>query len=48
MRPNRPSFEELVSQNKEQLLKDQQAMDKIDDIIDEKRMSLLDKKKMIN
>ncbi|WP_173916640.1 FbpB family small basic protein [Halobacillus sp. Marseille-Q1614] len=48
MRPNRPTFEELVSQNKEELLKDQQALDKIDDLIDKKRLNPKEKNRMIN
>ncbi|MCP3026301.1 FbpB family small basic protein [Halobacillus sp. A5] len=48
MRPNRISFEELVDQNKQELLNDQQALDKIDDHLDEKRVNHNDKNKMIN
>ncbi|MFG6149095.1 FbpB family small basic protein [Halobacillus sp. B23F22_1] len=48
MRPNRISFEELVDQNKQELLNDQQALDKIDDQLDEKRVKNTDKNEMIN
>ncbi|GGF12411.1 hypothetical protein GCM10010954_08900 [Halobacillus andaensis] len=48
MRPNRISFEELVDQNKQELLNDQQALDKIDDQLDEKRVKNTDKNQMIN
>ncbi|RWZ60785.1 FbpB family small basic protein [Halobacillus fulvus] len=36
MRPGRLSFEELVDQNKQELLKDEQAIEKIEKQIDEK------------
>ncbi|MFD2925321.1 FbpB family small basic protein [Halobacillus naozhouensis] len=48
MRPNRTSFEELVNQNKEQLMNDQQALEQIDKQIDEKRTKTTDKSKFVN
>ncbi|MCP3030632.1 FbpB family small basic protein [Halobacillus sp. A1] len=48
MRPNRISFEELVDQNKKQLLADQQALDKIDAQVDEKMLKNTDKNKTLN
>ncbi len=48
MRTNRISFEELVDQNKQKLLNDQQALDKIDEHLDEKRVNNSDQNKMIN
>ncbi|MFC7061387.1 FbpB family small basic protein [Halobacillus seohaensis] len=48
MRTNRISFEELVDQNKQKLLKDQQALDEIDDLLDEKRLKSTDENKSIN
>ncbi|MGP4075032.1 FbpB family small basic protein [Halobacillus sp. K22] len=42
MRTSRISFEELVAQNKQQLLKDQKAIDKIEELIDEKHVKKLE------
>lgn len=37
-RPRKRSFAELVSENKRQILKDQVAMDKIEDRLEKKRL----------
>ncbi|ASF39224.1 MULTISPECIES: FbpB family small basic protein [Halobacillus] len=42
MRMSRISFEELVAQNKQQLLEDQKAIDKIEELIDEKHTKKLE------
>ncbi|MGP4062233.1 FbpB family small basic protein [Halobacillus sp. H74] len=42
MRPNRISFEDLVDRNKQQLLQDQEAIEKIEQEIDEKHSKRID------
>lgn len=48
MRPNRISFEDLVDRNKQQLLKDEDALEKIENKIDEKHAKRLEKKTYVN
>lgn len=48
MRPNRISFEDLVDQNKQQLLKDKEALDKIEREIDEKHVKKLSSTSYVN
>ncbi|WP_081988474.1 FbpB family small basic protein [Halobacillus sp. BBL2006] len=48
MRPNRISFEDLVDQNKQQLLKDEEALDKIERDIDEKHVKKLAQAPYVN
>jgi hypothetical protein len=41
-KPRKRSFAELVQENKRQLLKDRAAMDKIEERLEEKRLSRAD------
>lgn len=46
MRPRRRTFEELVSDNKEKLLKDQQAIIKIEEKLEQKHVEQLKLRKI--
>ncbi|WP_138415139.1 FbpB family small basic protein [Aquibacillus sediminis] len=48
MRPRKLSFEELVNQNKQELLSDHQAMTKIEEQLEKRHEQLTKKIKYVN
>lgn len=48
MRPQRISFEHLVDQNKQQLLRDEKAIEKIEKQIDDKHTRKSDSESLVN